>query len=84
MLAGIVALGILALFYVPFVREPMFARTFAYLTDGRLGGEALFHNSLTNVWRMSTFYNSLYYLVMLALGIGLLLVWKVPRRVHGI
>lgn len=60
---------VLALFYVPFVLNPMFSRTFAYLVGGRLGG-SLFSNSLWDVWRMSTFYNALYYV----LGIILLMV----------
>jgi hypothetical protein len=68
LLVGVIVLG---LFYVPFVRDPMFARTFAYLSGGRLGGDGVFHNSLTPVWRMSTFYNALAYVVGLALLIGL-------------
>ena len=72
LLVGVIVLG---LFYVPFVRDPMFARTFAYLSGGRLGGDGMFHNSLTPVWRMSTFYNALVYVVglMLLIGLGALL-----------
>lgn len=72
LLVGVIVLG---LFYVPFVRDPMFARTFAYLSGGRLGGDGIFHNSLTPVWRMSTFYNALVYVVglMLLIGLGALL-----------
>jgi hypothetical protein len=61
---------VLASFYLPFVLNPMFDRTFAYLTAGRIGGDAWFHNSLSSVWRMSVFYNALVYVV----GLGLLLV----------
>ncbi|MGC9346631.1 MAG: glycosyltransferase family 39 protein, partial [Anaerolineae bacterium] len=49
MAAGV---GILALFYLPFVLDPMFSRTFAYLSEGRMGS-GLLHNSLLSVWRMS-------------------------------
>lgn len=56
---------ILALFYLPFIMNPMFGRTFSYLSAGRLGGGGL-HNSLWDVWRMSTFYNSIYYVVGVA------------------
>jgi hypothetical protein len=67
-----VGIGVLILssFYLPFVLNPMFDRTFAYLTAGRMGGDAWFHNSLSSVWRMSVFYNALAYVV----GLGLLLV----------
>ena len=67
---------VLALFYVPFVLNPMFSRTFSYLAGGRLGS-GLFHNSLTSVWRMSVFYNALYYVM----GLGVLvLVAAITRR----
>ncbi len=67
-----VGIGVLVLasFYLPFVLNPMFDRTFAYLTAGRMGGDAWFHNSLGSVWRMSVFYNALAYVV----GLGLLVV----------
>ena len=66
--AGVGAV-VLALFYVPFVLNPMFSRTFNYLAAGRLGS-GLFHNRLTSVWRMSIFYNALYYVV----GLGVLVL----------
>jgi len=73
--AGVGAV-VLAFFYVPFVLNPMFSRTFSYLAGGRLGS-GLFHNSLTSVWRMSVFYNALYYVV----GLGfLVLVAAIKRR----
>ena len=71
--AGIGA-AVLALFYVPFLRNPMFTRTFNYLLGGRVGG-GLPHNSLLSVWRMSTFYNALAYvvgLVLLVIGAAVL------------
>ncbi|MGC9468644.1 MAG: ArnT family glycosyltransferase [Anaerolineae bacterium] len=59
---------LLGLFYVPYIANPIFSRTFGYLTGGRLG-EGFFHNSVWGVWRMSTFYNSLYYVAGLFLGV---------------
>lgn len=73
MLVGLVVLG---LFYVPFVLNPMFDRTFTYLSAGRLGGDGLFHNSTANMWVMSTFYNALYYVLGLVLLIGIGLARK--------
>lgn len=71
--AGIGTL-ILALFYVPFVTNPMFSRTFDYLVGGRLGS-GLLNNSLWDVWRMSAFYNSIYYVIglIICLVIGALM-----------
>lgn len=73
--AGLVGIAVLGLFYVPFVRDPMFARTYAYLAGGRLGG-SFFHNSLVSVWRMSTFYNAFVYVVGL---VGLVFLAAVLR-----
>ncbi len=74
-----VGVGVLILgsFYLPFVLNPMFDRTFAYLTAGRLGGNAWVHNSLGSVWRMSVFYNALVYVV----GLGLLVMGAALLRV---
>ena len=69
---------VLALFYVPFVLNPMFSRTFAYLVGGRLGG-SLLSNSLWDVWRMSTFYNALYYVIGLVLLLGVAAVLRCGR-----
>ncbi len=70
MVAGSVGLLILGIFYVPFVRDPNFARTAQYLVQGRLGASAesgLLNWSGTQVWQMISFYNSLYYVLGLAL-----------------
>lgn len=76
--AGLVGIVVLGLFYVPFVRDPMFARTYAYLAGGRLGG-SIYHNSLMSVWRMSTFYNALVYVVGLASLVFLAVVLRVGK-----
>lgn len=69
MLAGLLGLGVLALFYLPFTLNPNFARTLRYLVEGRLGGGGVFYNNLASVWAMSTFYNAIYYVIALALGV---------------
>ena len=73
-LSAVTGLGILTLFYVPYVRHPNFAKTQSYLLGDRLGQEsagATVRWSGAEVWQMITFYNSLYYILGL---IGLLLV----------
>ncbi|MFO7696187.1 MAG: glycosyltransferase family 39 protein, partial [Anaerolineae bacterium] len=69
LVAALVGAAILSLFYLPFVANPMFSRTFSYLAGGRLGG-SLFHNSLLSNWRMSTFYNALAYVLGLIALVG--------------
>ncbi len=80
--AGLLGAAVLGVFYVPFVLNPMFERTFAYLSAGRVGGGGLFHNSASSVWVMSLFYTSLYYvlglIVLLLTGVGL--TWREVRR----
>lgn len=63
--AATLAIGILSLFYVPFVRHPNFAKTFSYLSSDRLGSENLLYNNLLPSISLATFYNSTYYLVIL-------------------
>ena len=64
---GAAAAGaILALFYFPYILNPTFSNTAGYLLEDRLGG-AFFSWSLPEVWQMSTFYNSLYYVLGLLL-----------------
>ena len=73
-LSAVSGLGMLALFFVPYVRHPNFARTQSYLLGDRLGQEqagATVRWSGAEVWQMITFYNSLYYILGL---IALLLV----------
>jgi len=88
LLAGGTGALILALFYVPFVRNPNFARTGQYLVQGRLGASdetGLLSWSGAQVWQMITFYNSLYYVVGLALlaFVGLLALIKRGRARRG-
>lgn len=65
--AGASFIGILALFYVPFVFHPNFSKTLGYLVGVRLGAGELLYNNLFSSLRLGTFYNSTYYLGGLAL-----------------
>ncbi len=64
--AGALALGILALFYLPFVRHPNFSKTFAYLSGARIGTGGPLYNNLLSSLPLATLYNSTYYLTGLA------------------
>jgi len=59
--------GILASFYLPFIRHPNFVRTAEYLSHSRLGPVGTLHNNLLSFLPLATFYNSIYYLASLAL-----------------
>jgi hypothetical protein len=65
--AGASAIGILALFYLPFVLHPNFSKTLGYLGGARLGAGKLLYNNLLSSLHLGTFYNSAYYLLGLAL-----------------
>ncbi|MCP5095620.1 MAG: glycosyltransferase family 39 protein [Chloroflexi bacterium] len=78
-LAGVV---MLAVFYLPYVRHPNFAKTKEYLLGARLGqteAETVVRWSGAEVWQMVTFYNSIYFIVGL---IVLLLVGLVVLRLE--
>ncbi len=64
--AVLLALGILALFYLPYVRHPNFAKTLGYLVGARVGTKGPLYNNLLSSLPLATFYNSTYYLVGLA------------------
>jgi hypothetical protein len=77
--------GILALFYLPFVLNPNFERTFSYLLQGRVGTDESglpFSWSGAAVWQMITFYNSLWYILGLLVLVGIGLRWLVLVRRH--
>lgn len=79
------ALGgvILALFYVPYVLNANFSRTFDYLVRDRVGvsdGDTLAAGGLGDAWRMMTFYNSLWYVLGLAAAAAAGLVALARRR----
>ena len=68
--AGALALGILALFYVPFALHPNFAKTLGYLGKARIGTGGPLYNNLLSSLPLATFYNSTYYLI----GVGCLVI----------
>jgi 4-amino-4-deoxy-L-arabinose transferase-like glycosyltransferase len=68
--ATVPALGLLALFYLPFVGSPSFSKTFGYLSAGRIGTGGPLYNNLVSSLPLATFYNSTYYLIVV---VGLLL-----------
>jgi 4-amino-4-deoxy-L-arabinose transferase-like glycosyltransferase len=63
----VVAVIVLGAFYVPFVRHPHFAETAEYITERRIGG-GLLYNQLHEFFFRATFYNSVYYILFLLLG----------------
>ncbi len=66
LIAGALALGILALFYLPFACHPNFAKTLGYLSGARIGTGGPLYNNLLSSLPLATFYNSAYYLIGLA------------------
>ncbi len=57
--ALLVGSGLLAAFYIPFVRYPTFGNTFEYLAYKRIG-EEFFYNNLPDYFIRSTLYSSTY------------------------
>ncbi|MBN1815605.1 MAG: hypothetical protein JXA14_27475, partial [Anaerolineae bacterium] len=52
---------------VPFVLHPHFAETAEYITERRIGG-SLLYNQLGEFFFRATFYNSVYYIIFVLLG----------------
>lgn len=73
--------ALLAVFYIPYLSNPTIGGTGSYLLQDRLGGTLLSWSG-PDVWRMATFYNSIYYIALLLLlaVAGLLFLLRVPRR----
>ncbi len=61
----------LAVFYVPFVLNPSFRITYAYITVNRIGS-TFPYNNLVDVFERTTLYSSVYY-------VALLVICAVPR-----
>lgn len=78
--AGALACGILGLFYVPFALHPNFAKTVGYLGGARLGTAGPLYNNLSSSLPLGLFYNSAYYLVVLACLLGVALFLSFGRR----
>jgi hypothetical protein len=76
----LLGLAIVAVFYIPYALSPSFGKTVSYLLSDRVGTidsspESI--GSWAEVWRMSTFYNSTWYilglLVLIIFGLWFLL-----------
>lgn len=80
--AVVLGVAIAGLFYVPYALDPSFGQTLSYLVNDRLGagsGESPIRFAGADVWRMITFYNSLWYV----LGLVVLIVmglWQVAAK----
>ena len=67
LIAPIVVGGaLLAVFYVPFVLNPSFRVTYAYITVNRIGG-TFPYNNLVDVFERTTLYSSIYYVALLVI-----------------
>ncbi len=67
--AGAIGLGVVALFYLPFLLSPQFKATYTYLVERRLGvgGGGLPYNNLVDFFNRTTIYSSTYYVMFLIL-----------------
>lgn len=70
--------GLLALFYLPYLRNPAFQDTYYYLTDYRMGGGRVF-NHVAEFFARTTVYSSTYYFLTL-LGLSVVGLIGVYRR----
>ena len=67
LIAPVLAGGaLLAVFYVPFVLNPSFRITYAYITVNRIGS-TFPYNNLVDVFERTTLYSSVYYVALLVL-----------------
>lgn len=65
--AAMLALTVLALFYLPYALHPNFAQTLAYLRAERVGTGGPVYNNLVSTLPLTTLYNSTYYVILLAI-----------------
>jgi len=78
LIASLVGLGLVALFYVPFLQPTYFTRTSDYL-QFRSGGK-LFYNNLSLWFMTSTTYNSTYYVMFLVILTLIAVLGQVRHR----
>ncbi len=71
-----------ALFYLPYLRHPGFATTWAYVVNERVG-TTFPYNNLLDVVQRTLLYSSIYYLAFLALATLLLLATLYGRWLGG-
>ena len=78
------AIGTVALFYLPYVLNPNFGRTLAYLLNDRVGVDAVgqaVDSKFARVWQMLTFYNSTYFVIGLIILLVLFWLSRQPKSV---
>ncbi len=79
LIAPIIVGGVmLGVFYIPFVLNPSFRVTYAYITVNRIGG-SFPYNNLVDVFERTTLYSSIYYLAFVA-GCVLVSLITIYRR----
>ena len=74
--------ALLASFYVPYMLDPEFANTAAYLAGSRIK-PGLLYNNLNLLGRLDQDYSSRFYLPVLALGLISFVVWQMKRQEAG-
>jgi 4-amino-4-deoxy-L-arabinose transferase-like glycosyltransferase len=67
-IVGTVSIVVVGVFYIPFVLAPHFTATVDYVFGQRVGSEVLYNN-LDEFFFRATFYNSVYYILFLILGL---------------
>ena len=79
----VVGTVMLASFYIPFILNPSFGITYAYITVNRIG-TTFPYNNLVDVFERTTLYSSIYYLLLLigCAVISLAMIYK--RNLRGL
>lgn len=62
---ALVLAGVVAAFYLPFVRHPHFQETWRYIAERRVGGSPPY-NMLGDYFQRASFYNASYYVLLIA------------------
>jgi hypothetical protein len=75
LLALVLFLALLAVFYVPYLLDPEFANTATYLSETRVR-PGLLYNNLTLLRQLDKDYSSHFYLPILAIGIVSFATWQ--------
>lgn len=74
--AGMLFTGLLASFYVPYLNDPAFESTAAYLTESRIGTGWLYNN-LDVMHNLDQDYSSRFYGPLLLIGMISFIIWNV-------
>ena len=78
LVSGFVAGGTCLSFYVPYLLDPQFQHTGAYLADSRVGGAGLYNN-LGLVWKLDAIYASRFYQPVLVALVAAAFIWYRPK-----